>query len=82
MASGSIFEVLQYICFKYTNLSGELTCTYTVLVIQLSTVSVVIMPSIRPFLSAIRRLFNNVYLYRFNLICHSSENMKSEDALC
>ena len=24
MAHGSIFEVLQYFCFKYTNISGEL----------------------------------------------------------
>ena len=24
MARGSIFEVLQYLCFKYTNISGEL----------------------------------------------------------
>ena len=35
MARGSIFEVLQYFCFKYTNISGELMLCINVLLVVL-----------------------------------------------
>ena len=35
MACGSIFEVLQYFCFKYTNMSSELMlCIHFLLVFK------------------------------------------------
>ena len=35
MACGSIFEVLQYFCFKYTNISGELMLCINFLLVSL-----------------------------------------------